>query len=624
MAGLCGIVGESRHLDRLTRALVHSRDEVRTSYEAGPVGIGGVFHQAGAADQPAEADDALVWIWGDIYGVDAGAGYEARSPPIAGTNAAYCASLYDDHGLDFVSGLNGSFCGIIYEPAAGSVSVFVDRLASRDLFYTRTTDGTLVVSSLAQSLSLHPNVRAAFDYDHLAEYFGADRGGRWGPGVKTPLERVEAIPPGTIISVDVDTDAVATRRYWQPRYRPIDRPYSYFVQRFAELTETIVAERVADDRAYGLLLSGGTDSRLLLAALPDDADVTAYHMAGWMSREARVAERAALTADIDFEWLRRDAGYDRRLLDRTPPISNFVGDFAQAQAQGFRDRLRSDVDVLLSGQMTGRLTKDHAVPHHHLSLGPLGTRPLPIRRSIEEFDTYLEWRANHAPTNLPTFLDDPPTPETLLRRQSSITNDGRIHDHGVEYESLETFQVAYPYYPVRNVFDFFAPALMQVTASRDPHMDNRIIDLRHRMPLKYLVRPNLAQDALRVIDGDLAAIPHAGSGVPPTYPFPIDWLAETLVKFGRIKLGLRERPPRPYLSQGPWPDRDAVIRTQSFVRDRLTEHEDRIRSLPFLDWDGVIDCVDRASSGDSMRTELYPLLTVLEMPVTQRVVDDLS
>ncbi|MEF8886053.1 MAG: asparagine synthase, partial [Haloarculaceae archaeon] len=126
--------------------------------------------------------------------------------------------------------------------------------------------------------------------------------------------------------------------------------------------------------------------------------------------------------------------------------------------------------------------------------------------------------------------------------------------------------------------------------------------------------------ALERLDPELADLPVASSGLSARYPVGAHLLADRALAFSEKYLPFDE-PPASHLTHGPWPDVPELVRDQSFVRDALEANERAIRELPFLDWDGVWKCYRAHQAGANNHNELYGLLTLLEMPVTRRVVD---
>jgi asparagine synthase (glutamine-hydrolysing) len=619
MAGLCGAVGDVDHAaTAVVDELCVTGLEHCVNYCEADVHVHGVFHTE--TDQPAETTDGdvLVWVWGNVTGHEDVDGYDARAATDAndlgeGNDAGYVAALYDRLGREAFAGLNGDYTGVVYDRAARTVSLFVDRLAARELFYARAagTD-TVVFASLVGAVTCYPDVTAAFDPDLLAEYF------TYGHvfGTDVPLRGIEAVDPGSVVTVDLDAGTVEQSQHWRPRHRPVDRPLGVVVDEFVDHARSAIAEHTRPGVSYGLLLSGGSDSRFLLAAMPPDRDVTAYHMCDWMNTEARTAERVAETAGVDLEFLVRDAEYEQRLLDTAPRTVNFTGEFSQAHAGGFVDRLRDEVDVVMTSHMSGILAKPLSVPLRSipLSLRSDADLTLPLMADVSSVEELVQWRLK----DQPAYLQSASRLRDALSTHCRMEN-GVIHDHGVKYDSLRSLFVASSYVP-RHADDLFAPHLMHSMPYRDPLVDNRLVDLRHRTPMRYIVRHHVVNRAMEQIAPDLAAIPHGTDRVPPASEFPYNWLVQMGYAALR-RLFDPERPPEPHMRRGPWPDHAEIIRTQNFALNRLVDHRDRIERLPFLDWDGVLGCYRDHLNGADNTTALYTLLTVLEMPVTRRVLD---
>jgi len=615
MAGLCGVVGSDHHIEDVAAGLEWTGEETTTRFRDDRLAVVGSFTAAEEADQPVRvSDDAFLWVWGSVFGFEDADGYEPRTS-FEGSTAHYCAGLYDRHGMEFVRGLNGDFVGVFYDRGDGTVSVFTDRLGLRDTYYVQPTDGTFVFSTAIQSLSRHPAVAPAFDPDYVSEYFGCHFRTF---GLKTPLDGTYLFPPGAVTSIDARSLTLDTNRYWAPRYRPRERPFSSVLDEFSERFAEAVADRLRADRRYGLLLSGGVDSRLVLAATEPRVreNLTAYHMAGWRSREQRTAETVAATAGVDFEWLRRDAEYHERALSRNPELSNFIGRFEQAHAEGFMDEIRGDIDEMVTASFADSNFKGYSFPRYRLRLGSVGAVDLPRLEPMDSIDSYVDFWT----TDPPSYLDPSVDPETVFRSEIEPTDDGLQH-HGVTYGSPEELFTCGMLTPRSNGSVLFTlRSLQQHLPAWSPYVDNRLVDLYLSIPRRYFVRHNIVMRALERLDSELADIPVANSGLPARYPEGAHILSERALTFSEKYLPFHE-PPAPHLTHGPWPDVPELVRDQSFVREALEANERAIRALPFLDWEGVWECYRAHQTGANNHNELYGLLTLLEMPVTRRIVD---
>jgi asparagine synthase (glutamine-hydrolysing) len=615
MAGLCGVVGEgTQHLHRVASDLEWTGEETTATYEGGDVAISGAFTEEAEADQPvAVGDDIHLWVWGSVFGVERDDGYHPRDRSAEAT-AAYCAGLYRDLGPEFVAGLNGDFLGLLHDHDSGTLSMFTDRLGLRDTYYCRPDDETLVFSTAAQSLSRHPAVTPAFDPELAAEFLAC---GCRTFGVRTPLKDTHRFHPGAITTADIGSLDTEMEPYWVPEYRPEDRPFSYFVDEFTQRFQAAVSERLHPDREYGLLLSGGADSRLVLAAMDGTARqrVTSYTLGGWRNREVRTAERVAETAGVDFELLERDRDYHERALQHNPRLSNFVGRFDQAHAEGMMDRVRPEVDEMVTASFADTNFNGHSFPRCSVRIGPVGTVFLPWFEPLDSIEAYIDYWLDDPPE----FLADSVDVEATLHEEIYPIQGGIDH-HGVRYGSPEELFVCGALTPRTNgSVLFLLQSLRQHCPAWSPFVDNRLVDLYLSMPTRYFAGRNVIHRAMERLDPELAAIRYANTGVPIDWPFAAHFLGDLAVRFHDAYLPVNE-PPEPHLSQGSWPDIPELVRRTSFVWDSIQRQEEAIRSLPFLDWEGVLECYQDHMNGADRYQALYGLLTLLEMPVTRHIV----
>lgn len=617
MVGLCGVFGESRLPAEMVSWTAWRDDETAFRYDDDGVELALSCHPLLAGDQPATVDvdggDVALWLWGDVYGHGTGDAYTPRNGPPDGS-ADFCADLYASDGISFATELNGDYLLGIHDREAGTFTFVTDRIASHPIFWTKPTDDTFVFASNVQSLPEHPAVSTSFDVDYLHEYLGLRRVF----GIATPLTGVTELPPASVTTVDLDDLSMETVSYWQPHYDPVDRPFGEYVQEVTETLRTVLAEWTHDDLDYGLLLSGGSDSRFVEACI--DQRVTAFHNADWMSREAEISKTVAETAGDEFHLLQRTADHEARALERNARASNFSGWFDQAYFTLFEEEIREKADVLVSGLFADTLFGDSALPTRHLSVDPLGNLDLPVSHRIDTIDDYVDTKLTEYKP-MPYFTPDRSIRE-ILTDNIHWTPDGVV-SHGVQYGTLADLAMYGDYYPLSaDTEAIFSRSLAQIRPYRTPFMDNRMLDLQQQIPVKYLLRRNLINAGIRTVEPALAKIPHAGTGVAPEHPFPIQYTGRYLNAFYR-KFVTDDSGPEPYLDHRPWPNRRELLSAHPFADDAFTRHEDLLRGLPFLDADQAHRTLEAHQAGDTDNQPiLYSLLTLLEMPVTRQLHDE--
>lgn len=613
MVGICGVLGGGDVPAAMVEELSWTGDERRYAFEDDAVDVRSLIHDSALSPEPATVagGDVRLWLDGAVYGYESGGDYRPREEGI--DSATFCARLYEEHGPGFVSGLNGGFAGVLYDRAERTVSLFTDRLATRELFYARSETGTLVFSSRLQGIPLHPAVSTGFDREYLLEYFACRRSF----GVTTPLSGVRLVPPGSVLTVDLGASALAvdTERYWRPRHRPVDEPFSWFVDEFVDRLRRSVAERLPTEGTCGVLLSGGSDSRLVLAALGEreDVDVIAYHMSDWMGPEARRAEHVALAADVEFRYLRRPPDYYDGLLERTPKLSNFSQRFTQAFAEGFAERIREEVDYLVTGHFADTWFRGHHLPTRS-GVTSVGRRP----REITTTDEYVD----HLVHEVPGYVDATTADLRAVLAENIVVRDGSVSHHGVEFDSPRDLGIYGRLLP-KGTDPFFRQSLRESLPFRPPLLDNRLLDLATAMPLDYQQRRDVVDAAVSRFAPELAAIPSANTGVPLTYPYPVKRASGLLTSY--LRAGVRRTPlpgvgpPLPEYGYGSWGEYPVLLRRRTFPAETISRREAVLDRVPLLDRDGAWECYHDHLAGADWTRPLYALLTFLRMPVVDRV-----
>ena len=611
MTGICGSVGELEcNVDQMKEFLKWTGQESHFDFTDDNVQISVVRHPNISRRQPFEAsgENTLLWLTGSVYGVKTELGYEPRDPNI--DELEFCARLYNQYGVNFVRKLNGTFTCILYEQSSNTLSVLSDRLGTYPIFFVRGSDKALTFSTHIQSFAAIQSIDLEIHPDYLSEYCSSGRVN----GLKTPFKNVEQFPPGSITRIDLDQETFESHQYWRPEHDPIDEPFSYFVDQFTSIVGEIMEERFEDDKLYGLLVSGGSDSRLLAAAAPEKAVV--YHLSDWMSEEARTAERVAMTAGLEFHWLQRGSDYQEKVFHSAPKIMNFNGRFEQAHIAGYLDRLRDEVDVLVSGLWADVLFNGLALERRKIDVGSLTTIGLPFAKPLSRLEEVISLAPDYS---IPYLTYEKPIRE-ILRSNISQSEDGSVVDHGVEYPSLDDFLLYQDMYPLSNDPDAFFWCLEQAMPHWTPFLDNRLIDLGLQMPIRYQLRRNVVNQAVKRLNPELARIPLVKTGVRQSRPYPVHILGEKLKNLEREVFG-DDSPPQPFFTHHPWTSMTEMLLHHPFPEKVLRDHKPLIERASFLDWEGTQECFRDHTDQKSWGRELYLLLTLLNMPIVNHVIN---
>ena len=179
-----------------------------------------------------------------------------RTEDLARLHEAWAAGDWDA-----LRAADGTFCAAHYDPGARRLSLVADKLSLRPLYYWVNEEFAVFASAL-RILEALPLVPKEMDLRGVTEMASIGL-----PlGTRTPYAGVSLLRAGEVLSVDAD--AVSARRYWRwDEIAPSGQAEAELTRAAYESFTRAVARRLRGDREAVAFLSGGLDSRAIVAAL---------------------------------------------------------------------------------------------------------------------------------------------------------------------------------------------------------------------------------------------------------------------------------------------------------------------------------------------------------------------
>ncbi|MFN2577919.1 MAG: asparagine synthase-related protein [Pyrinomonadaceae bacterium] len=168
---------------------------------------------------------------------------------------------YLQNDWDLFKHADGTFCFVHYVPQTNILTLVADKLGVRPLYFWMN-DQVVVLASTLRVLEECPLVPKKMDLRAVTEMvaLGAPLGDR------TPYAGVRLLKAGEIVQVTNQT--VSTRSYWSWDQIETSRdPERARLQAIHDLFQAAVERRIRNDKATAAYLSGGLDSRCVVAAL---------------------------------------------------------------------------------------------------------------------------------------------------------------------------------------------------------------------------------------------------------------------------------------------------------------------------------------------------------------------
>ncbi|MDR4499295.1 MAG: asparagine synthase-related protein [Candidatus Scalindua sp.] len=220
----------------------------------------------------------------------------------------YILSLYMETGNTCASQLNGIFQFAIYDKRYDLIKLFSDKFGLQPLYYSILTDG-IIFSAEIKAILKEKNVRKIPDYQSFADFL------HYGQilGQKTLFQDIKLLAPGSILTFDLSKKYLSLEQYFQlddlfvkeGKYNPdVSKEEAALY-----LTKSIKA-RSANHNILGLSLSGGLDSRAILAGLEKDAEgMHTYTLGIPGCADQKLAERMARVGKTRHEFVELDQKY---------------------------------------------------------------------------------------------------------------------------------------------------------------------------------------------------------------------------------------------------------------------------------------------------------------------------
>lgn len=525
MPGLLGVIadgiGDEKLLDRMISAVAREPWHKVDRYVNPPFHVARVhLGKFNPEPQPIFNEDGTlcVFMHGKIYGCeDEKKRLEGRHRFGSGSDAELCLHLYEETGPDAFRKLNGTFVLLICDLREKKAILANDRNALRNLYYAEH-DGALLFAPRARAILEAPGFKREVDVEAMATDLAF--GEFWGD--RTLFRGIRFLPQASMLTCG--REGVSTSQYWHFQYQPdYSRSDEALAEEVAEALRKAVAVRMKGELRYGLSLSGGLDSRAVLAAMePEDRRRVATFTYGPLHcGEVKTAEKVA-----------RECGTAHRCIEITPRL------IVQQAAEGVRVSegrmsiwlsymhpvyrlVRDDVDVVLDGFefdpfLGGTFLKKHRI------------------RGQSREQLYIDYQRDRT-----VFRDDELLRLFLPGRRRAAAEAPR-HAFETQYARISNDDP-------RLVFDefFWRTRAAYLTGSHVwalesvemscPTVDNDLLSVVFRIPPEKRLGHYIYRLFLKRLSPELARIPYNKTMVPASWPLPL-WRAGKAFRFGRETL----------------------------------------------------------------------------------------
>lgn len=395
--------------------------------------------------------------------------------------------------------LNGSFAFVIAD--AQGFSVVTDLMNYVQVYAATNPDGEVA------AVGTHPDLVAivgkqaeALDSTSLGEFLNA--GTPLFPN--TSYRNVKELCPASVHAVAHagQTPCLKRAEYWTPPHE-VRGGYNEaaLADELGELLRTIVRARCEAKKA-GVFLSGGMDSRVIMAAVPRNVECVGLTFSNHPNRETRTARRVAACYEREWVPLIREPDYLANCLLDAVKLTGCEYEWTCAQVIGVADELAPlGLDVILEGTLFNDYFTAFCAREWQLQKRWGGLLPSRYRKSKWDYLDQISkfWRSNFAGGVLDGMM---------ARRQATFD---RLVDPG--RGSVAEWLEIHPFTQDPTVG--YYPAERRTLPVRLVAMDRRALEFSFRCPIELKLGSRLYTKAACQILGKGRHIPNANDGVRP-------------------------------------------------------------------------------------------------------------
>lgn len=498
---------------------------------------------------------------------------------------------------DFIKNLNGEFLLLHFNKQNGKLILINDRFTSIPLYYhhdkaAKVFYATPYFSSLWDLLEktnkLQINSEAFFEFLWFQRLFGN----------KTYDKNSYFLPDSSILEFDGQTTKI--ERYWQRNYEKSNLSLMDHAHKMAEFVKRSVKNKTSDNKRYGHFLSGGMDSRSVLAAFDDNLPVCFTATVG-ENRELRTAREIAHTKKTQHIALELDEEHYAKIREASVRTVGGMYNYDHGLFYGYNDVVTDKVDVSFHGHGFDYMFQGMYIPGKNLVINGRTLYLRTLYEPPEDLTGYFIDNASYRIKNADVwaFVDEKRKNELKEFQRESINeilNQGKeLTENRFDLWEYLTFHYISRHYSFPN-----HASIATFVEQRTVSFDNELFDLYLSLPVKHRFNGKIEKRCLEILDERLAKIWSANTNLPVTASC---WKQTAYQIAGFIKRRIFPESQNPEeWAERTWPTRDYALRNQKALKEVVKSLCDSgtLEQLGFLNMDKLRKDFPRWIDGENI------------------------
>jgi asparagine synthase (glutamine-hydrolysing) len=393
-----------RQVARMVECMLHGPTYARGTYFAPELGcyLGWVSHAGSYDDCNPVLDDR-----GEVVLIFSGEHFAHDKGRSSHSSPRCLLKRYIEIGARFVEEINGWFSGVVIDRRSQSVLLFNDRYGVSRIYYHEASSAFTFASEAKSILSVRPETRA-LDTVGLGQFlgFGTVFGGR------TLFSQVALLPGAS--SWSFNRSATVTKcQYFDPKTwaeQPLLEPDAFYTALRSTVSRVLPAYFRAST-PVGLSLTGGLDTRIVMAGMPADAGPMKSYTYGGAYRECfdlGVAREVAAAVGQSHEVIPLGNDFFEgfgTLAERTVWVTDGSLDLCGSHELYFSERAGQFSPIRLTGNYGSEVLRSVSTFKYNAPSDALFDREV-ITSTTDASRTFAGIRAQH-PVTFAAFSEIP-------------------------------------------------------------------------------------------------------------------------------------------------------------------------------------------------------------------------
>ena len=463
--------------------------------------------------------------------------------------------------LKKIQELNGEFLFLFFNIINQKLIIINDRFSSIPFYYLNNESGFIgsfayndLWNYLKKKNQLDIRHEAFYEMIHYRRIFGD----------KTYDKSSRYFNPASIL--EYSKDNISETKYWEPNFNKLKISKKKAGKLLAGFIKQSVREKTSDGKRAGLFLSGGFDTRTLLAAFEKSpvCFTASYNTKG--NREYNVAKELANLKNSPHHHLQLTDNHFSNILDKAVYQ---VGGMHQANSifMGYRDFIRDKADVLFHGHGLDYMFQGMYLPSSHLKIF---NHTFSFKTLNKVPNNVVDFFINNAPYRVKyPYINDFIKESFKESFASKLKKDlNKIFEFVQSKTSNKYNQLEYlSFNALSRHYSYSDHASIHTNAEqRTISYDNNIFDLFFQLPINYRFDRVVLREALRILDKRFFTVSHANTNLPlgsSAYQTFFEIKKKVLKAFYLMP---RDKPTDTHL-QRTWPTHEWLIRNEDYIKD---------------------------------------------------------